>query len=403
MAWDRFPTFCGTLVGGYTALQNLLQEVANLLASTLKKNGWFVSIRLRSVVTRFVAAFAAAWFSIHLLNRTRGSASSRRSLETPEILVHESITEVASPIEEQSGQSQTSPLVLAGRSMDLTLFAITRALDTVIGDLWSRHRRSRIARNRWTRFESMVSELADAGVFAISAGAVMWAWFYLPETLPRAYNRWIGEAAQVDRRLVEALRKARWGEFVYGHDTGQAPLLQSMCRDYGWPLDWGDPQKTIPIPCEMVHMGTGPSCHWHAAARFVRAFKFALATYLPLQLLVKARKPSIRALRRALIDAMRSSAFLSAFISLFYYGVCLSRTRLGPKIIGPDTITPMMWDQGLCVGAGCLLCGSSILIEAEKRRQEVAFFVAPRAASTILPRRYNSKVRNIHLPLYWRC
>lgn len=354
-------------------------------------------------MTRFVAAFAAAWFSIHLLNSTRGSASSRRRLETPEILVHESITEVASPIEEQSGQPQTSPLVFAGRSMDLTLLAITRALDTVIGDLWSRHRRSRIARNRWTRVESMVSELADAGVFAISAGAVMWAWFYLPERLPRAYNRWIGEAAQVDRRLVEALRKARWGEFVYGHDTGQAPLLQSMCRDYGWPLDWGDPEKTIPIPCEMVHMGTGSSCHWHAAARFVRAFKFALATYLPLQLLVKARKPSIRALRRALIDAMRSSAFLGAFISLFYYGVCLSRTRLGPKIIGPDTITPMMWDQGLCVGAGCLLCGSSILIEAEKRRQEVAFFVAPRAASTILPRRYNSKVRNIHLPLHWRC
>ena len=354
-----------------------------------------MSIRLRRIVTRLVAAFVASWFTLQLLNSTRGITSSKRSLEPPEKVAQESTTEVESPRGMKSEQIGMAPLVLAGRSMDLTLFTITRALDTVAGHLWSRHKQYRTAKNKWTRAESMVSHLADAGVFAISAGAVMWAWFYLPERLPRAYNRWIGEAAQVDRRLVEALRRARRGEFVYGHDTGQAPLLQSMCRDYGWPLAWGDPAKTVPIPCEMVHMGTGPSCYWHVLVRFVRAFKFAMATYLPLQLLVKARKPSIRALRRALIDAMRSSAFLGAFISLFYYGVCLSRTRLGPKLLRPQKITPMMWDQGLCVGAGCLLCGWSILIEAEKRRQEVAFFVAPRAASTILPRRYDCKVRNL--------
>ncbi len=394
---NRFPTFCGTLVGGYTALQILLREVVNFSAVKLKTKGWPTSIRLRRIVTRSIAAFAASWFSLQLLNSTREFTSSKRSLEPLEGLDDESITEVESHEGIESEQARMHPLIFAGRSMDLTLFAITRALDTAVGDLWSRHKQYRTTKNLWTRAESMVSHLADAGVFAISAGAVMWAWFYLPERLPRAYNRWIGEAAQVDRRLVEALRRARWGEFVYGHDTGQASLLQSMCRDYGWPLEWGDPAKTIPIPCEMVHMGTGPSCHWHAAVRFFRAFKFAMATYLPLQLLVKARKPSIRALRRALIDAMRSSAFLGAFISLFYYGVCLSRTRLGPKLFRPEKITPMMWDQGLCVGAGCLLCGWSILIEAEKRRQEVAFFVAPRAASTILPRRYDSKVRNLYL------
>ena len=354
-------------------------------------------------MTRFVAAFAASWFSLQLLNSMRKSTLPKRSFHSQGNVVPEHITEVELPTETQSDELRTQPLILAGRSMDLTLFAVTRALDTVVGDLWSRHKSYRIARNRWSRVESMVAHLVDAGVFAISAGAVMWAWFYLPDRLPRTYNRWIGEAAQVDRRLVEALRRARWGEFVYGRDTGQAPLLQSMCRDYGWPLVWGDPSQTIPIPCEMVHMGTGTSCHWHAAVRFVRAFKFALATYLPLQLLMKARKPSIRALRRALVDAMRSSAFLGAFVGLFYYGVCLSRTRLGPMIFSPEKVTLMMWDQGLCVGAGCLLCGWSILIEAEKRRQEVAFFVAPRAASTVLPRRYDSKVRGPHPLLCREC
>ena len=51
-----------------------------------------------------------------------------------------------------------------------------------------------------------------------------------------------------------------------------------------------------------------------------------------------------------------------------------------------------MWDSGLCVQAGCVLCGFSILIEAEKKRQEVAMFVAPRAAATLLPRAYERKV-----------
>ena len=281
---------------------------------------------------------------------------------------------------------------LAGKTLDLTLLVTVRALDAVIGDVWKRRVKSVSKSRRVSIYVDIISGYTDAAVFAASAGAVMWAWFYLPERLPRAYNRWIGEAAQVDHRLVEVLRNARWGDFVYGTETGQAPILQSMCRDYNWPLVWGDPVQTIPIPCEMVHMGCGQSCHYHAVARFARAFRFSFSMYLPLQLLVKARHPSVRAFKQALKDAIRSSAFLGAFISTFYYSVCLSRTLLGPRIFSYKTITPMMWDSGLCVGAGCIMCGWSILIEAERRRQEVAFFVAPRAAATLLPRRYEKKV-----------
>ena len=220
----------------------------------------------------------------------------------------------------------------------------------------------------------------------------MWAWFYHSDRLPRAYNKWVGEAAQVDYRLTEVLRRAHAGEFIYGEDTGQAHILQSMCSDYSWPLAWGDPAKTIPIPCEMVHMGTGPSCHWHAVVRFSRAFRFALATNLPLQLLIKARNPSFTSLKRAFVEAVRSSAFLGAFVSLFYYGVCLARTQLGPRIFSRETITPMMWDSGLCVGIGCLLCGWSAWIEPEKRRMELALFVAPRAWATLMPQVHDANV-----------
>jgi hypothetical protein len=149
---------------------------------------------------------------------------------------------------------------LAGRTMDLTIYMVTRAVDAVACAAWGRWSRRRRAQNRWTTVETLVPGFADATVFAMSAAVVMWAWFYLPERLPRSYEKWIGEAAQVDSRLIEALRRVRRGVFVYGKDTGQAPLLQSMCKDYNWPEVWGDPAKVTPIPCEMVHMGCGPSC-----------------------------------------------------------------------------------------------------------------------------------------------
>lgn len=218
----------------------------------------------------------------------------------------------------------------------------------------------------------------------------MWAWFYHPKRLPRSYNKWITSAASVDLRLIEALRRCHSGEFQYGKETGQAHLLQGMCVDYEWPLAWGDPAVVVPIPCQMVHMSSGPSCEYHAISRFFRAFKWSMATYLPLTLALALRNPSRKALRRAIVSSCRSSSFLATFITLFYYGVCLSRTRIGPQLPGGTTIERRQhMDSGVCVGTGCLLCGWSILIETEGRRKDIALFVAPRALATVLPRRYS--------------
>ena len=379
-----FPFFCGAVVGGYTFLQIPLRHAVTLVARYLQPQKWRNQRNAITMVSRFLAALCSASLFLGLLNKPK---AVKGSLSTTEVRLNVTLAPL-----EHKGQLEKAPVPLAGKSMDLTLFAVSRAIDTVVNDLWTRRKRSRILRNHWTAVDQAVSRSTDALVFATSAGVVMWAWFYLPDRLPRAYNDWIKSAAQVDERLIEALRRARYGELIYGEDTGQASLLQSMCKDYNWPMDWGNPAKVFPIPCEMVHMGTGPSCHWHAIVRFAKAFRFALAMYLPLQLLIRAPHPSFAALQKACKEAARSSAFLGAFVALFYYGVCLSRTRLGPKIISKNTITPMMWDSGLCVRAGCLLCGWSILVEAEKRRQELALFVVPRAAATLFPRRYPRQV-----------
>lgn len=377
------------MVGGSTLSPILIFQLCDLVNhrlgsrhSVLKSQGF---VRL----IRFVAAFVSSFLSLRLLNQKplRLQGASGRAIDGTQGSQN-------APTELESSQDgHREPREFAGRTMDLTLFTLTRAVDAVACLAWSSWCRRRRSKNRLTKMETLLPELVDAGAFAASSAIVMWAWFYLPERLPRSYEKWIGEIARVDTRLIEVLRRARMGLFVYGKDTGQAPLMESMCKDYNWPVEWGDPTKTIPLPCTMVHMDCGPSCEVHGLTRFARTFKVACATYVPLQIAFRPRAmKSMKSLGRALSDAMRSSAFLASFVTLFYYSVCLARTRLGPKLFDLNTVTRQMWDSGLCVGAGCLMCGWSILAEHPRKRQELALFVAPRAAATVLPRVYEKKV-----------
>ena len=404
LAFNRFPTFCAVVVGGSTLLETPFQRLLRSLPAIVRfdrSNHAFLSPKS---VARFLSTLLGAWLGFGLLNAKPAHASFRSSprTEQTDVAATEANTVKADLPPAFSNQSlirhPPTPIVQAnspqaGRTIDLTLFAVHRALDIIVGSLWSRRRARRVARGQWSTLEASVSHFADAGVFALSAALVMWAWFYQPERLPRSYRSWIRDAAEVDYRLVIALQRARRGEWVYGTENGQGSLLEPMCREYHLPAHYGNPATCVPLPCEVVHMGTGKNCEWHAIRRFLRAFKFSMAMYLPLNILVRARSPSRTAATQALKDAARSSAFLASFISLFYYGICLGRTRLGPRLLEGWGVTAQDWDSGLDVGMGCALCGWSILLEKAGRRAEIAAFVAPRAMGTLVERRYDVKVR----------
>ncbi|KAL2759535.1 hypothetical protein ACRALDRAFT_2023716 [Sodiomyces alcalophilus JCM 7366] len=323
--WRAFPTFCAVLVGGSTILEEPIQRLVRRFAPSL---GDVAHTRL----SRWLSTFLPAYLGICLLQSKRSPAF------TESVLV----------------KSNAHPGV------------------------------------ERKELESLISRLADPFVFSCSSGLIMWAWFYHRSRLPRSYHKWISSAAAVDDRLIQALRHCWSGELRYGEDTGQAALLQPMCEDYGWPRAWGDPSVTVPIPCEMVHMDCGPSCEYHAVMRFLRSWRWSMTMYLPLNLALQIRRklPTTRSLAPAGLSAARSSTFLATFIALFYYGVCLTRSRVGPRLLGTDVAARQAIDSGLCVACGCFLCGSSVLIETASRRKDMALFVAPRALATLFPRRY---------------
>ncbi|KAL4803588.1 hypothetical protein BDV18DRAFT_43203 [Aspergillus unguis] len=382
---ESFPTFCGALVGGSTLLPLLAFRALQTASCRLGLDPKSFNSKGVLRLIQLVAAFVSSWYSFQILNR--------RPVTLQNVYRAEDETSRKSIVHQSTRLHPHHQPQFSGRTMDLTIFTLTRALDSLACISWAWGRKKWKGNRGWDLADSIIPGLADSAVFAASAAVVMWAWFYSPERLPKSYGKWIGEVAKVDTRLIEALRRARRGIFLYGKDNGQAPLLEAMCKDFDWPIEWGDPAKTIPIPCEMVHMGCGPNCEKHAISRFIRTFKFACATYIPLQIAFRFRSmKTMASVRRAVSDALRSSSFLASFVSLFYYGVCVSRTRLGPRFFDKGTVTPQMWDSGLCVGAGCVMCGWSILVEHAKKRQEIASFVAPRAAATVLPRVYEQKV-----------
>lgn len=77
------------------------------------------------------------------------------------------------------------PEAPAGKTLYLTLFTVSRALDVLIYSLWSQRKARRVQSGQWSRIESGLGQIWDSLVFCASAGAVMFAWFYFPERLPR--------------------------------------------------------------------------------------------------------------------------------------------------------------------------------------------------------------------------
>ncbi|OCL09527.1 hypothetical protein AOQ84DRAFT_316816, partial [Glonium stellatum] len=291
-ALNRFPAFCGVLIGGSTLLQLPLKRIFIALNQILRRKAWSIDQVLIERLARFLAALISASISFSLLNSGPAHRAELPSTTSAKKTLISDPNKKPSPFEEPpetpAHSNAPKPATLpasafAGRTMDLTLFAVIRALDVLISGMWAR------TASRKTRFTTAISRSTPPILFCFSAATIMHAWFYTPSRLPPTYNRWISTAAELDHRLLLALRHARYGTFIYGKDTGMAPLLASMCKDYGLPEEWGDPAITIPVPCELVHQGSGKSCEMHALARFWRGWAFAAKMYAPIQLLMLIR------------------------------------------------------------------------------------------------------------------
>ncbi|BGO96741.1 Para-aminobenzoate synthase, subunit I [Rhodotorula toruloides ATCC 204091] len=274
-------------------------------------------------------------------------------------------------------------------TLDLTLFLFVRGTDTFLRYLYSRAPPTQPGK-RGALIRLLASH-GDTLVFWLACWRIMFSFFYSPQKLPPGYSKWIMQLARLDPRLLQLLRFAREGRYVYGRDADAevVRVCEGIAKANGKPLASVHPLHTKRIDCALVHgqVGAG-TCEQNALKRWVRAFLDCLVIYLPVhaipQLLFNLRRilsqPS-SSLARILLAASRSSTFLATFVASIYASVCLIRTRL-PQLVPSVPQQPL--DAGLCVMLGCAVCGFSVLIENKRRRREMALYVAPRALYAML-------------------
>lgn len=103
-------------------------------------------------LSRWLSTFLPAYLGIRLLQSKRSSAFS------------ESV-----PVKSNAHPGvERKEVRYAGRTLDLSLFAVTRAVDVIVGELWSRHRARRMAGQKWTKV-SRDSDLAIVFIFVNQA------------------------------------------------------------------------------------------------------------------------------------------------------------------------------------------------------------------------------------------
>lgn len=256
-------------------------------------------------------------------------------------------------------------------SLDLTLLVVSRAIDTTLSS------------SLGAILPPILQKFGDGLLFIASCTPIMYSWFFRPHALPPAYRKWITSAANMDEEFISMLKGLHDGTIEYGKSTDK---LDIYCQRYGKDTEVGDIGKTIPLLCETVHAFKTPNCELHALWRFFRGFKFAFKLYGTINTVMLIFPKKIKMytrILRAIQSTIRSSCFLATFIMLDWYGVCLVRTRLGPKLF--PNVPKERWDKTIGPAVGSFLSGFSGFVESAQRRKELALFVFPRAIGTFVP------------------
>jgi hypothetical protein len=205
---------------------------------------------------------------------------SARSFSIPPLSPTDERAASSDAIKNADGKEKKA-LGTASPTIDLTLFALVRAMDTLVravpamrtrpksralgpqGGMKTETSRNEIARlsrfvNRGTHIKAVdllmqfVQNQAEGLTFVVACAIIMYNWFYAPERLPPTYVKWITNLASMDNRLLIALRSLRTGQphdWNYGKKQitpAAVDLIGSLSESLGYPYSWGDPSQLPP-------------------------------------------------------------------------------------------------------------------------------------------------------------
>ncbi|KAL6977600.1 hypothetical protein U1Q18_026392 [Sarracenia purpurea var. burkii] len=234
----------------------------------------------------------------------------------------------------------------------------------------------------------------DSLLFALASAQVMYSFVMRPESLPKSYQDFIQKTGPVAQPVYKAVRDCCRG---YPVDVASLSAYLSDKRA----SNFGKLEEFPPIiPCSIIHPDSN-SCLAHnanaASATFRKTFPLYFSlTFVPFVVLrlPKFMDSPVRTCWLAVKGAVRSTAFLSAFVGIFQAVICLHR-KVSSK------------DHKLVYWVAGGLSGLSLLLEKKGRRGDIALYVLPRAGDSLwyilVNRHLLPNIKNAEVALFCFC
>ncbi|KAG6899935.1 hypothetical protein C0993_005135 [Termitomyces sp. T159_Od127] len=312
MGLDGFASAMSLSVGGGLTLRQLwaaYDSVPEQLETLPQQRNFFTN--LSPSQKTFIANMASSSFGILLLQAGRRRYHLRNKFP--------SLVTVTPSLTSQTSTPKSG--IRISDTLDLTLLLLVRAADsllqhyirrtTCVKDVGAALVRNRVSQEKRAEAATILTSRIDGFIFWACSARIMWCFFYEPERLPKSYVKWIATLANLDGRVIRALRLLREGKWSYIKGSAiNSAVLMGLSRELGYNTSWGNPTllpayggvvadaawkslgvKNRPgvggIPCEIVHGSTGSgfgmegSCTANSLIRGVLAFLEAIVIYLP--------------------------------------------------------------------------------------------------------------------------
>ncbi|KAF5732268.1 Mitochondrial import inner membrane translocase [Tripterygium wilfordii] len=234
----------------------------------------------------------------------------------------------------------------------------------------------------------------DSLLFALACAQVMYAFVMRPESLPKSYQDFIQKTGPVAKPVYKAVRESCRGGPV---DLASLSAYLSSRRKFNNVMLEEFPSI---IPCSVIHPDIN-SCVAHNANAASNTFRKTFPLYFSLTFvpfvvlrLQKFMDAPLRTCFLAVRGAVRSTAFLSAFVGIFQAVICLHR-RVASK------------DHKLVYWIAGGISALSVLLEKKPRRGELALYVLPRAGESLwyilVNRHLLPDIKNSEVALFCAC
>ena len=159
------------MVGGYNFLRWPLRLLFDHASGPHLRNANYAA-------SRFFAAIISAWFSLDILNYTAiakfDTKNSKQAAKEQQHGVANSTGLILQTSKNPNAKDiNISPPVLAGKTIDLTLLAVTRALDSLVVNLYRWYHPMFANNVAATSVSTIISQSSDTVIFALSSGTVV--------------------------------------------------------------------------------------------------------------------------------------------------------------------------------------------------------------------------------------